>query len=291
MKRVASEAREIERLRTRLDRLNEVNRRMTESSNIDAALREIVAAACSLTDARYGAIAIGCERERRARVAMETERRRLSALIESSPVGVMVVDATTRTFASVNKEAERILGMSPEPGSTLVQYQSVELKPTNVDALVDDAKTAFLRRGARNAIEVDLDPNLPPIAADSRRIGQVLDNRLSNTSKYSQDSSTIRVSGSQDGFFVDISVTCCGRGIPSDQLTNLFSKFSRIDDDGRERNIAGEGLGLAICKGIVEAHGGRIQAENKGEGRGARITFTIPVAAKVPQEDSSAALV
>ena len=51
----------------------------------------------------------------------EAEKRRLAALVESSPVGVMVVDAGTRTFASVNKEAERILGMSPEPGSTLVR--------------------------------------------------------------------------------------------------------------------------------------------------------------------------
>ena len=69
---------------------------------------------------RYGA-------ERRARDEMETERRRLAALVESSPVGVMVVDAATRTFASVNKEAERILGMSPEPGSTLVRYHEVAI--------------------------------------------------------------------------------------------------------------------------------------------------------------------
>ena len=69
---------------------------------------------------RYGA-------ERRARDEMETERRRLAALVESSPVGAMVVDAATRTFASVNKEAERILGMSPEPGSTLVRYHEVAI--------------------------------------------------------------------------------------------------------------------------------------------------------------------
>ena len=58
---------------------------------------------------------------------LETERRRLEALVESSPVGVMVVDAATRTFASVNREAERILGMSPEPGSTLVRYHEVAI--------------------------------------------------------------------------------------------------------------------------------------------------------------------
>ena len=65
--------------------------------------------------------------ERQTRDQMETERRRLTALVESSPVGVMVVDAATRTFASVNREAERILGMSPEPGSTLVEYHRVAI--------------------------------------------------------------------------------------------------------------------------------------------------------------------
>ena len=64
----------------------------------------------------------------RARLAeVETERRRLTALVESSPVGVLVVDAETRTFASVNQEAERILGISPEPGSTLVRYHEVAI--------------------------------------------------------------------------------------------------------------------------------------------------------------------
>ena len=81
--------------------------------------------------ASQAAIAIGnaqrYQEERRAMDELETERRRLEALVESSPVGVMVVDAATRTFASVNQEAERILGMSPEPGSTLVRYHEVAI--------------------------------------------------------------------------------------------------------------------------------------------------------------------
>ena len=81
--------------------------------------------------ASQAAIAIGNalrhEEEGRASDELETERRRLEALVESSPVGVMVVDAATRTFASVNREAERILGMSPEPGSTLVRYHEVAI--------------------------------------------------------------------------------------------------------------------------------------------------------------------
>ena len=395
--------------------------------------------------ASQAAIAIGnalrYEEERRARDEMETERRRLAALVESSPVGVMVVDAATRTFASVNQEAERILGMSPEPGSTLVRYHEVAIyrrtdgkryedderplaraldrgevvraeeilfdlpdgrtvttlvnatpiyaddgsivsavaviqdmtpleemerlrneflamvshelrtplttikgctgivlgssepldisemlqyfrmideqsdnlrglvnnlldmtrieagalsvtpKPTDMKTLADEAKTAFLRRGARNTVEVDLDPDLPPIAADRRRITQVLDNLLSNASKYSPEFSTIRVTGSRDGLYVGISVIDEGRGVAFEQLASLFKKFSRLDDSGGGREVAGEGLGLAICKGIVEAHGGRIWAESDGEERGTRITFTIPEAADAAREATSDALV
>ena len=69
---------------------------------------------------------------------------------------------------------------------------SVTPKPTDVKTLIDEAKTAFLRRGARHDVEVVLDPNLPLIAADGRRMTQVLDNLLSNASKFSPESSSIR---------------------------------------------------------------------------------------------------
>ena len=165
---------------------------------------------------------------------------------------------------------------------------SVILKPMDVKTLVDEARTAFLRRGARNTIEVDLAPDLPLIVADRRRITQVLDNLLSNASKYSSEASTIEVTGSRDEFHVAVSVTDEGIGVSADHLTKLFKKFSRIGEGGRERKVAGEGLGLAICKSIVEAHGGRIWAESRGEERGTRITFTIPEAAVVQESTSDA---
>ncbi len=158
---------------------------------------------------------------------------------------------------------------------------SVILEPTDVAALVGEAKTAFVRQGGRNPIEVDLVPDLPLIVADGRRIAQVLNNLLSNASKYSEETSTIRVAVSRDELYVALSVTDEGRGIPADQLPSLFKKFSRIDEGDGVWKAAGEGLGLAICKGIVEAHGGRIWADSDGEGRGTRITFTIPDTATV----------
>ena len=155
---------------------------------------------------------------------------------------------------------------------------SVAPEPTDLAALVDEARKAFLRGGARNSVEVDLAPDLPRIGADRQRLAQVLNNLFSNASKYSPDQSAIRVSASVEDVYVAISVSDKGRGVPAERLPHLFRKYSRIDSDDLDRRIGGEGLGLAICKGIVEAHGGRIWAESEGPGLGTRFTFTIPAA-------------
>ena len=153
---------------------------------------------------------------------------------------------------------------------------SITPGPTVVADVVDQARSAFLRGGARNSIEVHLPPELPRVGADAQRVVQVLDNLFSNASKYSPEGSTIKVTASQEDVYVAISVVDEGRGVASEQLTNLFRKFSRLDDDDSHRHVGGEGLGLAICKGIVETHGGRIWAESLEPGLGTRFTFTIP---------------
>ena len=155
---------------------------------------------------------------------------------------------------------------------------SVAREPTDLAAMVDEAREAFLRGGARNSVEVDLAPDLPRVGADRQRLVQVLNNLFSNASKYSPDWSAIGVSASVQDVYVAISVSDEGRGVSAEGLPHLFRKFSRIDSDDLDQHIGGEGLGLAISKGIVEAHGGRIWAESEGPGLGTRFTFTIPVA-------------
>lgn len=105
-----------------------------------------------------------------------------------------------------------------------------------------------------------------------------MNNLLSNASKYSPASSPIRVTASLQEPYLTVYVIDEGQGVTADQLPMLFKKFSRVGLREIQENVEGHGLGLAICKGIVEAHGGRIWVESKGEGNGARFTFTIPVA-------------
>ena len=151
---------------------------------------------------------------------------------------------------------------------------SVSLAPVEVSRLVDEARNTFMGAGGRENIRIDLPPDLPPVMADRRRTIQVVNNLLVNASRYSHEESAIRVEAVRDGVYVAVSVADNGRGLAAERLPHLFAKFSRADGPHQGRDL---GLGLAICKGIVEAHGGRIWAESDGPGLGSRFTFTIPV--------------
>ena len=159
---------------------------------------------------------------------------------------------------------------------------SVTPEPIDVASLVDEARNTFLSSGGRSTIEIDLPPDLPWIMADRHRIVQVLNNLLSNAARYSEGSSTIRLTAAREDFYVGISVADEGRGVPDDLLPHLFRKFSSVDSEHGEHETQGTGLGLAICKGIVEAHGGRVWADSDGPGLGTKFTFTIPVAEESP---------
>ena len=150
---------------------------------------------------------------------------------------------------------------------------TVSPEPAEVAVLVDRARIAFISAGGRDNLTMDIEPDLPLVMVDRRRIVQVLRNLLSNAARYSSDSSVIRVTAVRDGVHVAVSVADEGRGISAESLPHLFRKFSRVQS---EEQGGDTGLGLAICKGIVEAHGGRIWAESDGPGLGARLTFTLP---------------
>lgn len=150
---------------------------------------------------------------------------------------------------------------------------AVSPEPAEPGMLVDRARRAFTSMGGRSPLAIDIDTDLPLVMADRRRIVQVLSNLLHNADRHSTESAVIRVTAIGEGVNVAVSVIDEGRGIPAESLPLLFQKFSRVETG----DLSGDtGLGLAICKGIVEAHGGRIWAESDGSGLGARFTFTLP---------------
>ncbi|MDE2969661.1 MAG: ATP-binding protein, partial [Chloroflexota bacterium] len=161
----------------------------------------------------------------------------------------------------------------------------VSLEPAEAAALVDRAKSAFNSAGGKSPLEIDIEPDLPLVLADRRRIVQVISNLLSNAARHSPQSSVIRVRVARRGVDLVFSVSDEGRGIPAESLPHLFRKFSRVQS---EEQAGDTGLGLSICKGIVEAHGGRIWAESDGPGLGARFTFTLPTVEEAASGPASA---
>ena len=143
-------------------------------------------------------------------------------------------------------------------------------EPSDDAVLVDEARNTFVSGWGRNDLHIDLPPDLPMVMADRRRIVQVLSNLLSNASRHSPESSPIRVSAVREGIHVEVSVADDGGGVEAERLPHLFRRFSRLAGEDGRRELGRSGLGLAICKGIVEAHGGRIWAESDGPGLGAR---------------------
>ncbi len=156
---------------------------------------------------------------------------------------------------------------------------SVHPEPTDVARLVDESRNSFLSAGGRDNVRINLTADLPPVMADRRRMTQVINNLLINAARNSHESSHIRIDAVVDDLHVAISVVDSGKGLSAERLPYLFQKFSTPDDREKGRDL---GLGLAICKGIVEAHGGRIWAESDGPGLGSRFTFTVPTSTHMP---------
>ena len=159
---------------------------------------------------------------------------------------------------------------------------SVAPEPSELADLVERARDTFVGGGGRHGIVVDLPVGLSRVNADRRRIVQVLNNLFANAARHAPESSPIRVAAVREGDHVEVSVSDEGRGVAPELLPRLFDKHAG------EGSKAGYGLGLAICKGLVEAHGGRIRAESAGPGLGATVAFTLPVAGESNAEPAAA---
>jgi PAS domain S-box-containing protein len=134
-------------------------------------------------------------------------------------------------------------------------------------------------------ISVDIKAPSLVVPVDAKRIEQVLRNLISNAIKYSPQGRTIAIWGEDNEHYVLVQVRDEGIGIAPADLPKVFERFYRIDNDVT-RHVGGAGLGLAICQGIVQLHGGRIWAEST-LGRGSTFSFTLPIDADEQVRDES----
>jgi len=183
---------------------------------------------------------------------------------------VQVLGSARRTSRRIRTLMEDLLSA----GSIQSGHFVVAPRPTVLKGIVDDAvEIARPSMEARQqSIQFDLPSAGRTVLADRRYARQVLSNLLVNASKYSPEDSVIRVIARTIGNMMRIVVEDQGPGIPPEQQAGLFERFYRVRAD---TDAPGVGLGLAIAKGIVEAHGGSIGIETE-VGTGTRVWFTLP---------------
>ena len=154
--------------------------------------------------------------------------------------------------------------------------QTYHFNPTLIDTLICEVATILIPDTGPHAFVAELPEQLPRVRADADRIRQVLSNLISNAIKYSPNGGRVTVGARHQDGEVVIWVSDEGMGIPAEAVPQLFTKFFRVDN-GDTRRIGGTGLGLALVKNIIEAHGGEVWVESM-EGVGSTFFFTLRIA-------------
>jgi signal transduction histidine kinase len=151
--------------------------------------------------------------------------------------------------------------------------------PVAIADLINDAReqlaVSIIRKNQQ--VQLDLPAGLPAVMADHKRLHHVIKILLDNAIKFSPEKSAVSLKAAVTAAGLEVSVSDRGIGIAPANLDKLFTSFYQTEDH-LTREHGGLGLGLAIAKKIVEAHGGKIRAESAGLGRGSRFSFTLPIA-------------
>jgi len=165
----------------------------------------------------------------------------------------------------------------------LARIEAGELKLRRRWGAVDEIISAALMRAEPitrgHRVELDVEKELPGVRVDERAVSEVVYTLIDNAAKYSAKGSVIRISARRAGDeLIQMAVEDEGPGIPANLRERVFDKFFRATRDGDVRNHqpTGTGMGLAIAKGIVEAHDGTISIEAGRGGKGTRVVFTLP---------------
>jgi two-component system sensor histidine kinase BaeS len=142
--------------------------------------------------------------------------------------------------------------------------------------LISDTLESFSHLALKHEVKLEgqVHPSVDPVFMDTQAIGRVFNNLISNALRHTPGGGEIKVDARRTRSGVEVTVSDTGEGIRPQDIPHIFERFYR-GEKSRNRGTGGAGLGLAIARGIIQAHGGEIQAESK-VGQGTRFTFRIP---------------
>ncbi|CAA9578477.1 MAG: diguanylate cyclase/phosphodiesterase (GGDEF & EAL domains) with PAS/PAC sensor(s) [uncultured Thermomicrobiales bacterium] len=206
-------------------------------------------------------------------------------LLRAQRKGTITPERIRRSLETIDNSTDRLTLLTSDLlDVSRIRLGHLPLRPAEIDlaAKVRSVVARYLESaGGAHRIDVAIPPGAYRVVADSDRIDQVLTNLFENAAKYSPGRDRIEVTLRRSDDELRLEVRDEGIGLPPGGETGIFAPFERAAN-AVEHNLPGLGLGLYICRGILERHGGRIWAESDGEGRGTAFIVTLPTAGNGP---------
>jgi signal transduction histidine kinase len=211
---------------------------------------------------------------------LRTPLTSIRAIVEALADGVVEDPTTTERYLRTAQRDIRSLSLLIDDLFDMAQLDAgglqLDMRPNSISDLISDTVESFSELATRRGVTLEgsITPGVDPVPMDAQHIGRVLANLVSNALRHTPAGGTVQVRASAMATGVLAEVIDTGEGISPADLPHVFEQFYR-GEKSRSRATGGAGLGLAIAKGIVEAHGGHIEVEST-PGQGTRFFFTLP---------------
>jgi signal transduction histidine kinase len=212
---------------------------------------------------------------------LRTPLTSIRVMVEALADGVVQDSGTVQRYLQTAQRDIRSLSQLIDDLFEMAQLDAgglqLEHRPNSLSDLISDTLESFSAQAERQGVRLEgsCAPGVDPVTMDAQKISRVLANLVGNALRHTPAGGTVSVHASRTPEGAQVQVSDTGEGISADDLPRVFEQFYR-GEKSRSRATGGAGLGLAIAKGIVEAHGGRIWAESQ-LGQGAHFIFTLPV--------------
>jgi signal transduction histidine kinase len=211
---------------------------------------------------------------------LQTPLTSMRAILEALSDGIVDDPETVKRYLNTAQRDVRSLSALIDDLFQMAQLDAggfpLHLTPASLNDLVSDTLESFteLAKQQGNRLEGQVESDVDPVFMDTQAIGRVLNNLISNALRHTPPEGRVSVWVRRTGTRVEVTVSDTGEGIRAEDIPHIFERFYR-GEKSRNRGTGGAGLGLAIARGIVRAHGGEIWVESK-VGKGTQFTFHIP---------------
>ncbi|MBI5842786.1 MAG: HAMP domain-containing protein [Chloroflexi bacterium] len=211
---------------------------------------------------------------------LQTPLASIRAILEALEDGMVDDPETVRRYLNTAQRDVRSLSALIDDLFQMAQLNAggipLDRAQSSLADLISDTLESFSELASRQGVKLEgsVESNIDPVTMDTQRIGRVLNNLIGNALRHTPTQGEVKVHARRTGSGVEVTVSDTGEGIRADDLPHVFESFYR-GEKSRSRVTGGAGLGLAISRGIIQAHGGEIKVQSE-PGRGSQFTIVLP---------------